>query len=240
MLIGFPNLDKSFTLSLHLPYEGQISHNSTASPDALRNLFKTYFPDIWSIVEPNLTDYSKKPVEAMITIRCFPWSYQDKVLLIGDSCHAVVPSYGQGANAGFENCRLLATCIEQHPVDWQTIFQEYESLRKPNMDALSNLCLEHFIELRNMVGNPKFLERKKVERKLHEMYPEYASLYYNISFTCMSYVDAIKHERMYQSMLDQMLKNHLNGKFYIRKQISNKFCKGRFKPTLIVIEPGTQ
>ncbi|MBW4635189.1 MAG: FAD-dependent monooxygenase [Iphinoe sp. HA4291-MV1] len=209
MLIGFPNLDKSFTLSLHLPYEGEISHDSTASGDAVRNLFETYFPDIWLLVEPNLTDYSHKPVEAMVTIKCFPWSYQDKVLLIGDSCHAIVPSYGQGANAGFENCQLLTKCIEQHPGDWQTAFREYETLRKPDMDVLADLCLEHFTVLRKMVGDPKFLERKKIERKLQQMNSEFASLYYNISFTCMSYSEALRIERIHQEMISQIAENNI-------------------------------
>lgn len=209
MLIGFPNLDKSFTLSLHLPYEGKISHDSTASPDAFQNLFETYFPDIWSLVEPNLTDYFKKPVEAMITIKCFPWSYQDKVLLIGDSCHAIVPSYGQGANAGFENCQLLTKYIEQHSADWQTIFKEYETLRKPDMDALADLCLEHFTVLRKMVGDSKFLKRTTIERKIQEMNPEFASLYYNISFTCMSYSEALRIERTHQEIIGQMTENNM-------------------------------
>ncbi|MBE9167856.1 FAD-dependent monooxygenase [Pleurocapsales cyanobacterium LEGE 06147] len=211
MLIGFPNLDKSFTLSLHLPYEEEISHNSTASPDALQNLFETYFPDIWPLVYPNLGDYAKKPVESMITIKCFPWSYQDKVLLIGDSCHAVVPSYGQGANAGFENCQLLTQCIEKHLGDWQTAFKEYETLRKPEMDVLAHLCLEHFTVLRKMVGDRKFIERAKIERKLQEMNSEYASLYYNISFTSMSYSEALRSERIHQEIISEFAEKNLKS-----------------------------
>ncbi|MEH1806251.1 FAD-dependent oxidoreductase [Nostoc sp.] len=205
MLIGFPNLDRSFTLSLHLPYEGEISHKSSASPDSLRHLFKKYFPDIWSLVEPNLVNYIDKPVEAMITIKCFPWSYQDKVILVGDSCHAIFPSYGQGANAGFEDCQLLTNCIQKHLGDWQSIFQEYEIMRKPNMDALADLCVEHFTVLRKMVGDPKFLELNKIERKIQENNPEYASLYYNISFTCMPYLEALKAERKHQEIIEKIV-----------------------------------
>ncbi len=215
MLIGFPNLDKSFTLSLHLPYEGEISHNSTASPEALQNLFETYFPDIWSLVYPNLGDYANKPVEAMVTIKCFPWSYQDKVLLIGDSCHAIVPSYGQGANAGFENCQLLTKCIEQYPANWQTAFRQYETLRKPDMDVLADLCLEHFTVLTKMVGDRKFLEQTKIERKLQEMNPEFASLYYNISFTYMSYSEALRIERSHQKMMSQIAENNMKIEVFV-------------------------
>lgn len=205
MLIGFPNLDKSFTLSLQLPYEGQNSHKSVASPDALRNLFETYFPDVWPLVEPNSIDYFHKSVEAMITIKCFPWTYQDKVALIGDSCHAIFPSYGQGANAGFEDCQILTKCIEKQPIDWRRIFQEYETLRKSNLDAIADLCFEHFTELRRMVGDFKFLLRKKIERNLHDIYPDFASLYYNISFTCIPYSQARIIEKKQQEIIDKLL-----------------------------------
>jgi kynurenine 3-monooxygenase len=204
MLIGFPNLDRSFTLSLHLPYEGEISHESTASPDALQNLFETYFPDIWPLVEPSLSDYFNKPVGAMITIKCFPWAYQDKALLIGDSCHAIFPSLGQGANASFENCQLLTKCIEKYSADWQRIFKEYETLRKPDLDALADLCFEHFTVLRKMVGDPNFIQWNKLERKIQKLHPEQASLYYNISFTCMPYSEALNIERSHQAMINKI------------------------------------
>jgi len=205
MLIGFPNLDKSFTLSLQLPYEGQISHESIKSLDDIKNIFKTYFPDAWSLVEPNCKDYFNKPVEAMITIKCFPWTYQDKVALIGDACHAIFPSYGQGANAGFEDCQVLMKCIEKQPTDWRKIFQEYETLRKPNLDAIADLCFEHFTELRKMVGDFKFLLQKKIERKLHEIDSSFAPLYYNISFTCMPYAEAWKIENKHQETIQKLL-----------------------------------
>jgi kynurenine 3-monooxygenase len=204
MLIGFPNLDKSFTLSLQLPYEGQISHESIKSPNDLRNIFETYFSDIWSLVEPNCTDYFHKSVEAMITIKCFPWTYQDKVALIGDSCHAIFPSYGQGANSGFEDCQVLMKCIEKHPTDWQGIFQEYEKSRKINLDAIADLCFEHFTELRKMVGDFKFLRQKTIERKLQKLYPDFTSLYYSVSFTCMPYAEALRIERERQNVINKL------------------------------------
>jgi kynurenine 3-monooxygenase len=205
MLIGFPNLDKSFTLSLHLPYEGEISHESITSLDALQNLFETYFPDLLPLVESNFTDYFIKPVEAMITTKCFPWTYQDKVALLGDSCHAIFPSLGQGANAGFEDCRIFAECIEKHSGDWHQILNEYERLQKSNMDVLADLCFEHFTILKKMLGDPQFLQRKKIERKLQELAPEFASLYYNISFTCMPYAEALSIEKTYQTLINKIV-----------------------------------
>jgi kynurenine 3-monooxygenase len=205
MMIGFPNLDKSCTLSLQLPYEGKISHESIASPDDVQNIFETYFPDVWPLVKPQSANYFQKSVVPMITIKCFPWTYEDKVALIGDSCHAIFPFYGQGVNAGFEDCQVLMKCIAKQPTDWRKIFKEYETLRKPSLDAIADLCFEHFTELRKMVGNEKFLLRKKIERNLHKIYPELASLHYNISFTCMPYLEARIIEKEQQKMIDKLM-----------------------------------
>ena len=204
MLIGFPNLDQSFTLSLHLPFEGEISHESIKSPEDLQNLFQTYFPDIWSQAQPSLVDYFDKPIEAMVTVKCFPWIYQDKVALIGDAAHAIFPSYGQGANAGFEDCQVLFQCIKKYSGDWQKILPEYQTLRKPNADAIADLCYEHFSVLGRMVGDPQFLLKKKIERKIQELDPECASLYYNISFTGMPYTEALSIEKTHQAMINKI------------------------------------
>jgi kynurenine 3-monooxygenase len=223
MLIGFPNLDKSFTLSLHLPYQGEISHESIDSPQAIENLFKTYFPDIWESVRSNLANYFASPVETMVTIKCFPWSYQDKVALIGDACHAILPSYGQGANAGFEDCQLLARCIQQHLDNWQDAFKAYETARKPDMDAIAHLCVEHFTVLHDAVGNAEFQERNKLERQLQILYPDYAPIYYNIAFTDMSYRKAWEIERSYRNIIDEMLENRFNSATSIALE-SRQFC----------------
>ena len=223
MLIGFPNLDGSFTLSLHLPYEGTISHNSVASYQDLYHLFKTYFLDVLPLVESSLKDYFNHPPEAMITIKCYPWTYQDKVALIGDASHAIFPSYGQGANSGFEDCQVFQECLEKHPGNWRAIFKEYETLRKPNTDAIADLCIEHFTILRKLVGDPKFILKSKIERKLQELYPNYASLYHNISFTCMPYLEALNLEQMQQSIINKIAEID---------QIEDKLNNSNFQPLL--------
>ena len=195
MLIGFPNLDQSSTLSLHLPYEGEISHASIKSDRDLQTLFETYFPDIWSQAQPSLTNYFQKPVESMVTIKCFPWIYEDKVALIGDAAHAIFPSYGQGANAGFEDCQVFAQCLQNYSENWSEILSQYQKLRKENADAIADLCYEHFIILGKMVGDPQFLLRKEIERRIQQQDPESASLYYNISFTSMPYSEAQRIEK---------------------------------------------
>jgi kynurenine 3-monooxygenase len=206
MLIGFPNLDRSFTLSLHMPFEGEPSFASIRTPDAVRHLFERSFPDALPLL-PNLTeDFFGRPEASMITIRCAPWTYQDKVALVGDSAHAMVPSYGQGANSGFEDCSVLADCIAGCDGDWRQAFKAYEALRKPNADAIADLALEHFHELRDLVGDPGFLERKRVERRINELFPDrYIPLYSLISFTNMPYSHALQRDREQRSLVDRVL-----------------------------------
>lgn len=206
MLIGFPNLDHSFTLSLHMPFEGSPSFASIRTPDAVRHLFEQSFPDATPLV-PNLTeDFFSRPEASMITIRCAPWTYQDKVALVGDSAHAMVPSYGQGANSGFEDCSVLADCIAGFDGDWLQAFKAYEALRKPNADAIADLALEHFHELRDLVGDPQFQERKRVERRINELFPDrYIPLYSLISFTNMPYVQALQQDREQRTLVDRVL-----------------------------------
>ncbi|HSS78252.1 MAG TPA: FAD-dependent monooxygenase, partial [Thermoanaerobaculia bacterium] len=207
MLIGFPNLDHSFTLSLHMPYEGvQPAFSSVLTPADLQELFETSFPDAVHLL-PNLAaDFFGRPEASMITVRCFPWTFEDKVLLIGDSAHAIVPSYGQGANSGFEDCSVLADCIAECGDDWRQVFARFEAQRKPNADAIGDLALQHFQELRDLVGDREFQLRKKVERRLNELYPAgYIPLYNLISFTRVTYVEALKREIEQRAFLDRVM-----------------------------------
>ena len=205
VLLGFPNITGSFTLSLHMPFQGEVSHESIKSTAELEDCFQTYFPDILTFVQDNLKDYFTRPTQTMITIKCFPWTYKDKVALIGDSCHAILPYYGQGTNAGFEDCWVLMECIAKYPGDWLKIFQQYETLRKSNMDVIAELCSKHLDTLRRKVDDSKFLLRNEIERKLQKLHPQYASLYHNISFTCMPYSQAIMLEQKYRSLIEKLV-----------------------------------
>lgn len=206
MLIGFPNRDGSFTCALHIPFEGELSHEAIRSETDLVTFFTESFPDV---VEhfPNLgADFFSRKLNPMITVRCDPWSFQDRVLLIGDAAHAIYPSYGQGANAGFEDCAFLDQCLEKHGDNWLAVFREYEKTRKPNTDAIANLCIEHFIEIRDLVGKPEFLLRKQIERKLNQLASDrYASLYAMITFSCMPYTEALRIDREQRALVDRIL-----------------------------------
>lgn len=206
MLLGFPNLDGSFTCSLHLPFEGPLSFESIRTEDDLRALFDDSFPDAVSMIPGLVSEFFAHPANFMITIKCAPWSYQSKVALIGDSAHSIFPSYGQGANAGFEDCSALFDCMEKYGHDWRRVLSEFEKLRHPNTDAIADLCIEHFHELRDHVGTPRFLLKKEIERKLNDAYPEkYVDLYSMISFTQMPYTEALRVDREQRAIVDRIM-----------------------------------
>lgn len=206
MLIGFPNVDHSFTLALHMPYQGEPSFASVRTPDDLLRLFERSFPDAIELMPGLVEQYFGRPEASMVTIRCAPWTYRDRVALIGDAAHAIVPSYGQGANSGFEDCSVLADCLAGAGGDWQAVFARYEALRKPNADAIADLALEHFHELRDLVGDPQFQLRKRVERRINELFPDlYTPLYALVSFTNVSYVEALQRDREQRELIDRVL-----------------------------------
>lgn len=206
MLIGFPNRDRTFTFALHMPFAGEPSFASIRTPEALIDLFRRSFPDALQLVPTLVEDYFGRPESKMITVRCFPWTFEDKVALIGDAAHAIVPSYGQGANCGFEDCSVLYDSLQLSAGDWGRTFQEFEESRKPNADAIADLALEHFHELRDFVGSSQFLLRKELERWINALYPDrYAPLYSLISFTNVPYAEAMRRDREQRQLVDQLL-----------------------------------
>ncbi|MEA2695144.1 MAG: kynurenine 3-monooxygenase [Acidobacteriota bacterium] len=205
MLIGFPNLDRSFTFSLHMPYTGEPSFASIRTREDLLALFRSAFPDALPLMPTLVEDFFGRPEAAMVTIRCLPWTFRDRVALIGDSAHAIVPSYGQGANSGFEDCSVLYDCLRASGT-WLAAFEEYEKQRLPNAEAIADLALEHFSELRDKVGDPEFLLRKEIERRINERYPDrYTPLYSLISFTNLPYAEAMRQDREQRSLVDRVL-----------------------------------
>lgn len=206
MLIGFPNIDGSFTCSLHIPFEGPLSFEAIKTQADLLRLFESSFPDVIDRMPNIVEDFFKNPPNSMITIKCSPWTFQNRVSLIGDAAHAIYPSYGQGANAGFEDCATLDHCLDEHGEDWKRVLTEYEKQRKPNTDAIADLCVEHFIELRDLVGDSRFLLKKEIERRINLRYPEkYKDLYSMITFTCMPYTEALRIDKQQRAILDRLM-----------------------------------
>lgn len=206
MLIGFANLDGSFTLSLHLPFEGDPSFASLTGRAAVERLFADAFRDLAEVADSLVEEFLAHPVCSMVTVRCSPWSRGGRVALIGDAAHAIVPSYGQGANSGFEDCRLLAGALDEHGGDWGRALPAFEAARKPDADAIADVSLAHFREIRDLVDDTGFLRRKEVERALSALYPgAFVPLYEAISFTTLPYRQAVERDRLQRALVDRVL-----------------------------------
>ena len=205
VLYGFANLDGTFTLSLVMPHEGPISDATINNPAALQQLCADYFPDVLPLLDPVLATSFENPFESMVTIKCFPWIYQERIALIGDACHAILPFYGQGANAGFEDCTVLMAALASHNGDWGAALHHYQTVRKPDTDTIADLCTEHFIEIMERVSDPAFQRRKAIERALTTQLPNHTSLYHNISFTNMRYTEAVQTEERYRQLVDRLM-----------------------------------
>jgi kynurenine 3-monooxygenase len=207
MLISFPNVDGSITCTLHLPFEGESSFDSIKNKQDLQHLFVTMFPDAMQEMPELVQDYFTNPVIPMVTVCCSHWTFKDKIALIGDAAHAMWPSYGQGANSGFEDCAIFDQCVGEYRDNWIETFRAYEQQRRPNADAMGMLSEQHFVEIRDLVGNYEFQLRKKLERKINRLYPtRYIPLYSLIAFTQIPYVEALEIEKQQKQIVDELLK----------------------------------
>jgi kynurenine 3-monooxygenase len=182
MMIALPNPDGSFTCTLFFPFKGEQSFDSLKTIESVKKFFQKTFPDAFSMMPDLLDNFHKNPTSSLVTVKCFPW-VKNSTLLIGDAAHAIVPFYGQGMNAGFEDCRILNDLLAQHNDSWETALTEFQKLRKPDADAIAQLALDNFIEMRDLVADPEFLLRKKIEARLHTLYPEkWIPLYSMVTF----------------------------------------------------------
>jgi kynurenine 3-monooxygenase len=183
MMIALPNFDGSFTCTLFLAHKGdENSFERLQDEKSVLEFFQKNFADAISLMPTLTEDFFSNPTGNLGTIRCFPWNVGGKSLLLGDSAHAVVPFYGQGMNASFEDCRVLNGIIEQHGADWKTVFDEFTSVRKENADAIAQMAEENFFEMRDAVADPVFVRKRELETKLEQTYTDYFSKYSMVTF----------------------------------------------------------
>lgn len=207
MFIAMPNLDGSFTCTLFMPFEGEVSFEGITTEEEAKTFFKTYFPNVTKDIENLTRDFFKNPTSAMVTMKCYPWTYWDKVALVGDSAHAIVPFYGQGMNAGFEDIFILHKIIAKHGNDWEAIFQEYQKERKPNADAIAELSYRNFIEMSSKTADPKFLLQKKIEKHFASKYPEkWIPAYSRVTFSERPYLEALAIGDHQETIMQEVLK----------------------------------
>jgi kynurenine 3-monooxygenase len=196
MMIALPNPDGSFTCTLFWEFEGPRSFATTKTDDDVHRFFEEEFPDAVPLMPALLEDFRENPTGSLVTIRCAPWHYKDKVALVGDAAHAVVPFYGQGMNAAFEDCVVLDECLAEFPKNRERAFAEYFSRRKANADALASLAVHNFIEMRDKTASKTFRTKKKLDHLLEGLLPGvYLPLYTMVTFTRIPYAEAAHRAR---------------------------------------------
>src|SRR4030095_5753539 len=209
MLIALPNMDGSFTCTLFLAYDktlgGENSFGSLNSKDKVKSFFEKNFPDALSLMPTLLEDFFDNPTGSLITIKCYPWCYGNKIAMLGDACHAIVPFFGQGMNAAFEDCTYLNECITSYEGDWAKIFSEYQQMRKANTDAIADLAQENFIEMRDLVAEPRFQLKKKIEGELYKKFPDiFIPKYTMVTFLRIPYSVALERGKIQEKILHEL------------------------------------
>lgn len=184
MLIALPNPDASFTCTLFFPMDGDPSFASLDSVAKARAFFEEQFPDALALMPNFDKEWEENPDSSLVIIRCYPWTRNGKVALIGDASHAIVPFYGQGMNAGFEDCFVLDELMEQMGDNWEDLLKAYEVSRKPDGDAIADLAMRNFVEMRDLTGDPDFLLQKKIEGRFSAKHPDkWTPLYGLVTFS---------------------------------------------------------
>lgn len=208
MLIALPNLNKTFTCTLFFPFEGEASFEKLKTAENVKSFFEKTFPDAVPLMPDYVNEFFTNPTSSLVTVKCFPWIREDEFALIGDAAHAIVPFFGQGMNCGFEDCRILDELINENENDWKTILQKYQTLRKPDADAIADLAINNFTEMREKTADPKFLLQKKIEARLHEKYPDkWIPAYSQVTFSpYIRYSEALRRGLMQEAIMQEVMR----------------------------------
>lgn len=207
MLIALPNMGGSFTCTLFFPFEGDPSFKTLDTNEKVRKFFNETFADASALMPHLEKDFFENPTASLITVKCFPWIRNDKFALIGDAAHAIVPFFGQGMNCGFEDCSVLDGLIDKHGEDWEQILSEYQALRKPDGDAIADLALNNFVEMRDKVADPKFLLQKKIEASFSKKHPDkWTPSYAMVTFSPhIRYSEALKNGMRQEVIMEKIM-----------------------------------
>lgn len=207
MMIALPNPDGNFTCTLFLPFEGEKSFEKLKTREDVTKFFNEEFPDAVPLMPTLLDDFFNNPTSSLVTVKCFPWVFDNKIALIGDAAHAIVPFFGQGMNCGFEDCVVLNELIGKHNEDWNKILPEYQSSRKPDGDAIADLAIANFIEMRDKTADPKFLLQKKIEARFNDKYPDkWIPLYSMVTYSPnIRYSTALKEGMRQEAIMQKIM-----------------------------------
>lgn len=211
MMIALPNRDGSFTCTLFWPFEGEHSFAALKGDAEVRAFFGAQYGDAVPLMPTLAEDFARNPVSSLVTVRCWPWTHVSErgkgVAVLGDAAHAIVPFYGQGMNCAFEDVRVLAEMLGRDGGgDLRGVLQSFERARKPNADAIAEMALENFVEMRDKVGQAAFRYKKRVEQAVHEMYPGRVTPQYNlVSFSTVPYAEAQRRGQEFDVVLERIV-----------------------------------
>ncbi len=227
MMIALPNSDGSFTCTLFIPFEGEKSFSALRTKEQVKKFFEEEFPDAAALMPALLDDFFANPAASLVTVKCWPWTFDDRIALIGDAAHAIVPFYGQGMNCGFEDCVVLNRLIDKHKENWKDIFAEYQNLRKPDGDAIADLAIANFAEMRDKTGDAKFLLQKKIEARFSEKYPDkWIPLYSMVTYSPdIRYSMALKEGMRQEAIMNQIMGIHNIEKIWDSETIENEMLR---------------
>lgn len=227
MLMALANTDGSFTCTLFFPYEGKNSFDKIKNENDLTSFFKEVFPDALHLMPTLQKDFFENKTSSLAIVRCSPWVHKDKIALIGDAAHAIVPFYGEGMNCGFEDCFIFNSLLEKMgDKDLNALLNSYNELRKPNGDAIAELSLKNFVEMRHLVAEPDFILRKKIENKMQEKYPDkWLPLYSQVKFSNIQYCDALNTSKKHNEIMEKILSTKGIEEKWDSSEIENQILK---------------
>jgi len=207
MLIALPNTDGSFTCTLFFPFEGTPSFESLNTKEKVRKFFNETFADASAMMPTLEEDFMNNPTSSLVTVKCFPWIKEGKFALIGDAAHAIVPFFGQGMNCGFEDCSVLNSLIDKFGTNWEIVLPEYQRLRKPDGDAIADLAINNFVEMRDKIADPQFLLQKKIEGRFSSKYPDkWTPAYSQVTFSPhIRYSEALQNGMRQEKLMSEIM-----------------------------------
>ena len=226
MLMALANLDGSFTCTLFMPHDGENSFESLKNTEQLVDFFAKNFPDTKEVIPNLVEDFFKNPTSYLVTMKCFPWTYSDKVALIGDAAHAIVPFYGHGMNAGFEDITVLEEMMEKYGDDWANLLNDYENSRKPNTDAIAELSYRNFMEMSSKTADENFLLQKKIEKWFSDKHPKlWIPLYSRVTFSHQPYAEALAIGDRQNEIMQEVLKMDNIHQDWDNPEVENKIIQ---------------
>lgn len=236
MLIALPNFEGSFTCTLFLPFKGAVSFEHLLRPDQVHQFFSEHFVDSVPLIDRLTETFQSNPTGHMVTVKCWPWNVKGQSLLMGDAAHGIVPFFGQGMNCGFEDCTVLARCLEGEEdsaaIDWERLFNQFSQLRKANTDAIADMAVENFVEMRDKVADARFIKHKSAEKILQMEFPDkYISRYSLVTFSNVPYRVALDAGSKIEYILDRLC-GDLDDVTRLDRSLARQLIEAELSPVL--------